>query len=170
MQGAAVIRAISLVAFAVFSCACTTWHECSAHDRQRFIESSLPPSQIPPHAKALAHRIVATGEGAEALIKGPGIYTHASQYKPADGVSVDFAREEIVRIANTVAGPQAILWVAETDIEVVIGVLVQPTPCTAYPSPPPATSPVDVVIALTTKPIRLVQHDTGPACVMNGQP
>jgi hypothetical protein len=161
--------AVVVVPFGLLSSACTTWHECSAHDRQRFVESSLPPSQIPPHAKELAHRIVASGTGDANLI-GAAIYTHASQYKPADGVAIDFAREEVVRIADVVTGPKSVLWVAETDIDVVIGVIVPSNPCTAYPSPKAQTSPVDIVIALTTKPVRLVQHDLGPACVMNGQP
>jgi hypothetical protein len=156
-----------LVALGSSTCACTTWHECSAHDRQRFLEATLPASEVPPHAKAIAHRIVATGEGE--TVEGVGLYTHASQYKPATGVTVDFAREEVVRVASVVVGPKAILWVAETDLEVLVGALVEPTPCTAYPSSPPATAPVNIVIALTTKPVRLVQHATQPACVLHGQ-
>ena len=73
-------------------------------------------------------------------------------------------------MAGIVSGWKSILWVAETDIEVLVAVLVDPYPCTAYPSPPARTSDVDIVIALTTKPMRIVRHDTGPACVMNGQP
>jgi len=164
------VKTVALFAlFAVLSTGCTTWLECSAHDRQRFLESTLPPDQIPPHAKALSHRFVATGVG-DANLMGTGIYTHASQYKPAEGVTIDFAREEVVRITGVVTDPQSVRWVAETDIEVVVGVIVPSNPCTAYPSPKTPTPPVDMVIALTTKPVRVVQHDIGPACVMNGQP
>jgi hypothetical protein len=160
-------RVLALLALGVASSSCTTWHECSAHDRQHFVEASLEPSRIPPHAKALAHRVVAAGEGER--VEGVAMYTHASQYKPAEGVAIDLAREEIVRITD-VAGPTSVLWVAETDIDVIIGVMLESTPCTAYPSPKPPTSPVDIVIALTAKPVRLVGHNSGPACVMNGQP
>lgn len=163
------MKPVPLFVFALATSGCTTWLECSAHDRRRFLESTLPPERIPPHAKAIAHRFVAPGE-VEPNLTGTLVYTHASQYKPAEGASIDFAREEVVRIAGVVANPKSVMWVAETDIDVVIGVIVPSNPCTAYPSPKEPTTPVDIVIALTTKPVRLVQHDTGPACVMNGQP
>lgn len=163
------MRPLPIVVFALATSGCTTWLECSAHDRRRFLEANLPPEQIPPHAKALAHRFVAAGEG-EPNLTGTMIYTHASQYKPAEGAAIDFAREEVVRIDGVVTDRSSVKWVAETDIDVVIGVIVPSNPCAAFPSPKAPTSPVDIVIALTTKPVRLLQRDIGPACVMHGQP
>jgi hypothetical protein len=156
------------LALATLPASCTVYHHCNARDRALLDETATPPSQIPARATAVRYRVVPDGDATP--IGSIAIFAHASQYRPAAGVSVDFDHEEVVRVAAPGFSGESLHWVAETADEVLVGITVAPTPCTAYPSPPLAAGAVDLVIPLTVKPVRVVSHQSGPSCELHGQP
>ena len=163
------MRALVLLALPVMSSAsCTVYHHCNARDRALLLESTTPADDLPPQTTAVRYRVLPDGKGDP--VDGVGIYTHASQYRPAPGAAIDFDHEEVVRITAAGLTRVSLKWIGENRDEVLVGIVVPGNPCTAYPSPPPATGALDVAIPLTTKPVRVLSRDAGPACSYNGQP
>lgn len=161
------MRALVLLAIPIATQACTVYHHCNARDRALLVEQATPASALPAHMTAVRYRVLPDGKGDPVV--GVGVYTHASQYQPAAGAHVDFDHEEVVRITASGLTRASLKWIGETRDEIVVGIVVPGNPCTAYPSPPAPNGALDVAIALTTKTVRVLSRDAGPACSYHGQ-